>query len=101
MKTAEYLDAARDALGIKSDYALALKLEVPRQYVSRWRNGEIIPDAYACTKLAITLNLDPVLSRAGKGIAAVLVTLALVGSVMSGSGQKWPGGGFRGLRLAV
>ncbi len=118
MKTADYLDAAKKALQVESDYELALKLELPRQYVSRWRTGPTRPDAYACAKLAITLNLDPMqvqaeiqaeaeknpkraefwrsfLSHARKGIAGVLVMLALVGSAMSGSDQKWHGGGAR------
>lgn len=117
MTPAQYLDACKDVLGLSSDYALAQRLDLPKQYVSRWRNGDQHPDAFACTKIAITLNLDPAtviadvqaqaeknpkraefwrsfLARA-RAAAVVLITLAACYSVSSGSVQGAPGGGLR------
>ncbi|SMB27286.1 protein of unknown function [Sterolibacterium denitrificans] len=59
MKTTDYLDAAKERLGITSDYALAQRLDFKKQEVSRWRKGDVIMSPYACIKIAITLNLDP------------------------------------------
>lgn len=39
MKTTQYLDAAKKALGIDSDYALAPHLELTRQAVRRRRGS--------------------------------------------------------------
>lgn len=55
----EYLDAAKRAMEITSDYELAKRLEISRQRVSAYRNGKEWPDAYIAAKLAITLELDP------------------------------------------
>ncbi len=59
MNTAEYLDQAKKALNIQSDYALAKRLGVTRKAISTYRSGKSWPDAYACTRLAIILKLDP------------------------------------------
>lgn len=59
MNTAEYLDAAKAALNIESDYALAQRLSVTRTTISLYRSGKSWPDAYACIRLAIILKLDP------------------------------------------
>lgn len=40
MNTQEYLDAAKSALGIESDYALAKELRISREYVSQFRTGK-------------------------------------------------------------
>lgn len=58
MTPAEYLDACKQALTVESDYALAQKLELRRQLISKYRNGENIPDDYACARIAMTLGLD-------------------------------------------
>ncbi|WP_374279223.1 helix-turn-helix domain-containing protein [Azonexus sp.] len=58
MTPSEYLDAAKQRLNIESDYELAKRLEIPRQYVSAYRKGASI-DNLTAFKLAITLELDP------------------------------------------
>lgn len=59
MNTLEYLDAAKAALGINSDYELAKRLEVSRQAISDYRQGNRHPDTMMAFRLAITLKLDP------------------------------------------
>lgn len=39
MRTPEYLDLARQQLGLPSDYALQKPLGVTKQQLSRWRTG--------------------------------------------------------------
>lgn len=58
MTPSEYLDAAKQRLNIESDYELAKRLEIPRQYVSAYRKGASI-DNLTAFKLAITLEMDP------------------------------------------
>lgn len=117
MTPAQYLDACKEVLSLSSDYALAQRLDFPKQYVSYWRSGQKAPDAFACTKIAITLNLDPAtviadiqaqaeknpkraefwrsfLARA-RAAAAVLITLAACYSASFGSVPAGHGGGFR------
>jgi transcriptional regulator with XRE-family HTH domain len=57
--TQEYLNAAKKALGIESDYALAKWLGVTKQAASNWRTGKNIIDDYTAAKIADALNLDP------------------------------------------
>lgn len=113
----EYLDAAKIALGVSSDYELAKRLEVSKQAMSSYRHGERSPDTYMIFKVAITLNLDPAtvladlesqreksgkrldfwkgfLSRAAI-VGAIVCTLALSFSGMQGSGHATHGGFFR------
>lgn len=59
MTPAQYLDAAKAKLGIESDYAIAQRLDVPRQYVSEYRLGKRWPDVAALVRLAVILELDP------------------------------------------
>lgn len=59
MKPAEYLDAAKTAIGITADNELARRLETTRFRISAYRNGKEWPDNYIVMKLAITLKLDP------------------------------------------
>lgn len=58
--TIEYLDAAKAALGIESDYEMAAWLEVSRQAVSHWRYGRAKIDTYCAIRLAAALNRDPI-----------------------------------------
>ena len=55
MKTLEYLEAFRLAVGIESDYATAKHLEVTRQAVSKWRTGREVPGPMQCFKIAEAL----------------------------------------------
>jgi transcriptional regulator with XRE-family HTH domain len=57
--TLDYLNAAKQALGIDSDYALAKWLGVTKQSASNWKNGKNIIDDYAAAKIADALGLDP------------------------------------------
>lgn len=59
MKTSEYLDKCKIALGIKSDYALAKALEMNSGMITHYYKGKRWPDAYACAKIALALKLDP------------------------------------------
>lgn len=59
MTPAEYMDAAKQVMGIKADNELANRFEINRSRVSAYRAGREWPDYYIVTKLAITLNLDP------------------------------------------
>ena len=46
-KLSDYMDAARERQGLRSDRALARLMEIPQPYVSDWRNGKEWPsDAY-------------------------------------------------------
>lgn len=114
MTPIEYLDAAKVALKITSDYELAKRLEVDNRRISAYRKGREKLDNYIATKLAITLQIDPAqviadleyqnekdekkrefwkgfLSRAA--ITAVLAcTLALNFSGISESGASLAGG---------
>lgn len=53
------LDRARDAQGVKSDYALCKRSGLRANSVSHWRNGHGLPDETACEKLATLAGLDP------------------------------------------
>lgn len=60
MKTTQkYLEQVREKLGGATDYKIAQVLELSRQSVSDYMRGIRHADAYACTKIAITLGLDP------------------------------------------
>lgn len=58
-ETQELLEAARAELGNVTDYRLAKVLEIPRQRMSEYVKGTENADAYACVRLAIVLNRDP------------------------------------------
>lgn len=59
MKPTEYLDAAKEKLGINSDYELAKRMEISRQRISAYRAGTEWPDVAALLHLAIILEIDP------------------------------------------
>lgn len=59
MTPAEYLDAAKNALGITSDNALAHALSTTRQRVSDCRKGHRPISTEPAFRLAIALKLDP------------------------------------------
>lgn len=110
----EYLDAAKNAMSIESDYELAKRLEITRQRVCEMRNGKLPINNITAFKLAITLNLDPAsvladlerqrekndkkrgfwegfLARAAL-VAALACTLGLSFSAMSGKEAAMLGG---------
>lgn len=55
----EYLDAAKAAMGITSDHALAKRLEVNSGNIAEIRHGKRGVSVEMAFRLAITLNLDP------------------------------------------
>lgn len=60
MKTVDYLDAAKAAAGIQSDYALAKRLGITHQAISNYRQGRHTADHVTAGKLAELLDVDPV-----------------------------------------
>lgn len=56
--TIEWLDAAKQHCGL-SDYALAPRLGLSRQQISRYRNGHDYLSEPAAVKLAELLGIDP------------------------------------------
>lgn len=58
-KTQQLIESARLALGGATDYRLAKELEIARPRMSYYVRGMEQADAYACVKLAIVLNRDP------------------------------------------
>lgn len=112
----EYLDAAKTALKLSTDYQLAKAIRIPRNTLAaiRKRNRKI--DLETAYRLAITLQMDPstvvadleaqrtqnearkaffesFTSRAGKA-AAIACTLVSLFTGGSGKGNAAPGGGM-------
>ena len=59
VKTVQYLDAAKRALGIESDYALAQHLDMTPQAVSKLRNRPLVMSNTTAAKIAEILGVDP------------------------------------------
>lgn len=104
MRSIDYLDAVKKKLAISSNYALSKALEIERQMVNAYYRGERVPDAYACTRIAVLLEIDPALviaeiqaeneknekkrqfwqgfaSRAGKLTVVIAVSISMLSSV--------------------
>lgn len=115
MKAASLLDAAKDRLSLKSDYALAKAASTPKQRISRIRQGKEPVPLHLAYWLAITLQRDPAavvaeleeerekdadrkafwrsfLSRAPLSVLAALCTLALTSFGIGGNAQAANGG---------
>lgn len=92
MRTSEYLDAAQQAMGIRSDYELARRLSISKQRISAYRTGKEWPDNYTVIRLAIALNLDPV---------AVLADLESQREKRPERAEFWRGFSLRAGLLAV
>lgn len=60
MNAKELLLECKVRMKIESDYALAQRLELPRARVSEYMLGKVHPDAYALTRIALTLGRDPI-----------------------------------------
>lgn len=56
--TIEYLDAAKKALSVDSDYEMARKLGIIKQAMSNYRTGRRTIDDYAAMKIAEALKID-------------------------------------------
>lgn len=59
MKPSEYIDKAKEKLGLTSDYAISIELGVDRKRISRYRNGESYFDEYMTFKVAEILEMNP------------------------------------------
>jgi len=53
------IDELKRRNGLKSDNQVAKLLKIERQAISRYRSGERTPDAYVCVRLALELEIDP------------------------------------------
>lgn len=60
MNAKELLLECKIKLKLESDYALAKALELPRARLSEYMRGKVNPDVYALTRIALTLNKDPI-----------------------------------------
>jgi hypothetical protein len=60
MDNAELLDRCKAKLEIKSDYALAKMLDIPRMRISDYRLGKVKLDEYAYFKIAEILEESPI-----------------------------------------
>ena len=54
-----YLQNLKEQLNIRNNGELATQLKIDEQRVSRWCNGEEIPDDDSCIKLAFIAGDDP------------------------------------------
>ena len=61
MKSVKYLTQVREKFGLKSDAALAEKLDLSKGGVSMYLSGKRIMDDETCGKVAYHLNIDPML----------------------------------------
>jgi len=59
MRTKELLLECKVKLQVQTDYALAKKLDIPRERISNYMAGSRKPDEYACFRIAETLGRDP------------------------------------------
>lgn len=59
MKAAQLLDAAKERLSLKSDYALAKASGINRSWITGFRNGSRAVPLHLAYWLAITLERDP------------------------------------------
>lgn len=59
MKTTDYLDAAKRAAHLPSDYALAKRLGVRPSNISNWRSGRSVPEPLQAFHLAEIAGVDP------------------------------------------
>lgn len=57
--TSEFLDKCKEKLGKSTAYQLAKYWDVSEQNLSRYYNGESVPDEFMCFKIAETLEVDP------------------------------------------
>lgn len=58
-QTQAYIEAVREKLGGATDYKIGQVMEIRRQRISEYVAGTQHADAYACTRIAMLLGLDP------------------------------------------
>lgn len=59
MKTIEFLDAAKEKLGLRTDSELSEALGTSRARIGHYRTGIRKPDEYICFQIAEILNVEP------------------------------------------
>ena len=59
MNIDDLLNAAKTKLDLKSDYALAKRLDTSTSRIGHWRTGQRTPDEQACFQLAEILEESP------------------------------------------
>lgn len=59
MNSVEYLALAKEHLNIKSDYALAQRLDVTRQMISKLQSGKIVLSDEMAVKIAMIVDKHP------------------------------------------
>jgi hypothetical protein len=70
MDLATFLDLVKEKLGVKSDYALSGRLNIPTPRISNYRKGLQWPDIYATTQFARALGVSPMVLVAAFEAAA-------------------------------
>jgi len=118
MKASEYIDAAKHALNLPSDYALAKALGIPNANIVGIRNETRHIPVDVAFRIAITLQIDPAqvvadleaqraknpkkrefwqgfTSRAAHLLIAIACTLALSFTAICGSAETRGNGPFR------
>ena len=55
----DYVEEAKEKLGLDSDAALAKHIGGGRSLISQWRNDGKVPDDYYCIRLGEVLGIDP------------------------------------------
>ena len=62
MKTSmEYLDEAKEKIGISSDNGISKELKITRSAISNYRSGNYIMDDFTAAKIAEILEIDPII----------------------------------------
>ncbi|MHB0991635.1 MAG: hypothetical protein ACYC0M_10205 [Burkholderiales bacterium] len=59
MQVIDLLEKVKQKTGATTDYKLSKLLEISDARISDYRNGKRIPDAYACTRIALALEMEP------------------------------------------
>lgn len=60
MRTEQLIQAAKERTGTSTNYALAKIIGVAENRLFDYEKGKVLPDAYALTRLALVLELDPI-----------------------------------------
>lgn len=60
MQVIDLLEKVKAKTGATTDYKLSKVLEISDARISDYRSGKRIPDAYACTKIALALEMEPI-----------------------------------------
>lgn len=58
-QTWDFLDELKTAMDVPSDYALARRMAVHKQQISKWRTGQATFDDATAIKIAAAIHADP------------------------------------------